>query len=78
MRAAKLTCTMLDALEQLPVELGAGGDPHPNVLRALVKRGLARLDHGANDQYNGLPPDVRRTDAGDAALAAGMDRAVLR
>lgn len=65
----KITAAMEAALGALPVELGSCGAPHPNTLRALVARGLAAYDWSANDGFNAVPPEVRRTPSGDAYLA---------
>lgn len=66
--AEPLTKPMAAALRMLAVEWGAYGAPHPNILRGLVRRELAWLDWGATDS-DGVPPQVRRTPAGEAMVA---------
>ncbi len=65
--AVRTTPAQRDALAQLPVEFGSVDAPHPNILRALVRRELAAFDYSANDGH-GQPPEVVITDAGKAHL----------
>jgi hypothetical protein len=60
MATKRISAAQTKALAELPCEFGATGSPHPNILRALVRRGLAVFDWSANDGYNGNPPEVRR------------------
>lgn len=63
----RTTPAQREALAQLPVEFGSVDAPHPNILRALVRRELAAFDYSANSGH-GEPPEVVITDAGKAHL----------
>ena len=65
---APVSRPQLQALRRLPVEFGSYGAPHPNVLNALIRRGLARQDHSAHDGFGDCPAQVVLTVDGKTLL----------